>query len=70
MVNALYNRLKKQNVKIITNAKVTNIIEEDGKAIGVEYEVHSKMESLKADKVILATRRCKLQSNWFKRRWV
>ena len=60
VLNALYNRLKKQNVKILTNAKVTNILEENGKIVGVEYIHEDRNENIKADKIILATRRSKL----------
>lgn len=70
VVNALYNRLKKQKVKIITNAKVTSILEENGKVTGVEYIYEGRKENIEADKVILATRWSKLQRNRFKWRWI
>ena len=52
VLNAFLEELKNLNVKIITNATVTNIIVEDGCVAGVEYS-NSKIE--KADKVVLAT---------------
>lgn len=60
VVNALYNKLKKQNVRILTNAKVTDILEENGKITGVEYIHEGKTQDIKTDKVILATRWSKL----------
>lgn len=47
-------------MKILTNAKVTNILEENGKIVGVEYIHENRNENIKADKIILATRRSKL----------
>ena len=62
--DALIKRLKKQNVKIIVNAKVENIVVENGIVKGVQYvngtsinnkSVNREMKFIKADKVILAT---------------
>ena len=55
--DALIRVLKKQNVKIITSAKVENIAVNEGKVTGVYYKSEKNDESnfLNADKVILAT---------------
>lgn len=56
--DALIRVLKKQNVKIITNAQAVDIATQDGKVTGVQYVLNFKKENLhfvKADKVILAT---------------
>ncbi len=47
--------LKKSNVKIQTGSNVKHIMVEEGKIIGVCYEIQGKQEKLLADKVILAT---------------
>ena len=48
--------MKKSNVKIVTNAKVENIVVKNGVVTGVEYKKENEsLELLKADKVILAT---------------
>ena len=51
VLDALIKRLRKENVKIITNSKVDRILVEENKVIGVK--VGEKI--YKADKVILAT---------------
>ncbi len=53
--DALIRVLKKQNVKIITNAKVEDIVTLDGKVTGVRYTLNNEKNLLQADKVILAT---------------
>ena len=50
--NAFEKELKKNNIKIILNAKVNRVIVEDVKVIGVELENKEKIE---AQKVIIAT---------------
>lgn len=52
VLNCFLNELKKLNVKVITNAKVTEIIVKDGVAVGVKY---GDNKILDADKVVLAT---------------
>lgn len=55
---ALVKRMQKENIKIQTNAKVKKIIVENEptlKVIGVEYELNGNINTIKADKVILAT---------------
>ena len=56
VLNAFLNELKEQNVKIITNARVTDIVVENEKVVGVKY-INNKEEVIteKAEKVILAT---------------
>ena len=66
VIDALKRKLKKLKVEIITNAHVTDIIEKDKRAIGVEYIYEDKKEMIKADKVIIATRRTKLFRYRFK----
>lgn len=60
VIDALYSKLKKLKVKIITNAEVKDIVVENGEVIGVEYIYENKKQIMKADKVIMATRRSKL----------
>lgn len=50
--NAFEKELKKNNIKIILNAKVNRVIVEDVKVVGVELENKEKIE---AQKVIIAT---------------
>lgn len=52
VLNALIKEMKRNNVKIKTNSKVTKILVKGSKVAGVELE---NGESLVADKVILAT---------------
>ena len=52
VLNALIKEMKRNNVKIKTNSKVTKILIKESKVAGVELE---NGESLVADKVILAT---------------
>lgn len=52
VLNALIREMKRNNVKIKTNSKVTKILVKESKVAGVELE---NGESLVADKVILAT---------------
>ncbi len=52
VLNALIKEMKRNNVKIKTNSKVTKILVKESKVAGVELE---NGESLVADKVILAT---------------
>lgn len=60
VIEALLNCLKKLKVKIITNSKVTDIIVKEGKAIGVKYLNNNSVKEMLGDKIILASRRCKL----------
>lgn len=55
VIDALYSKLKKLNVKIITNAKVTDIITEENKVTGVIYIEKAQEKEMLANKVILAT---------------
>ena len=55
VVNCLYNKLKKLNVKIVFNAKVTDLEIDKNKVTGVRYILNGKEEIINADKVILAT---------------
>jgi len=64
VIEALESILKKLKVEIITNARVIDIIVEQGKAQGVRYITNKKQEVMQADKVILASRRSKLQKYW------
>ena len=52
VLNCLINELKKNNVKIKTNSKVSKILVEDNKVIGIEVE---NSEKISCDKIILAT---------------
>lgn len=54
VLNALLDELNDLNVKIVKNAKVTNIIVENGKAIGIEYIKDDKLIEY-GEKIILAT---------------
>lgn len=62
VIDALKSKLKKLKVKIITNARVIDITQEDSKVTGVEYIYNNNKQIMKADKVIIATRRFKLFS--------
>jgi len=55
VIDAIYSRLKKLGVKVITNAKVTDIEIEENRACGVKVNINGKEERIKADKVIFAT---------------
>ena len=56
VLNALIRRLKKLNVNIKVNCKVTKIIEENKIVVGVNYIENSSVEKkLLADKIIIAT---------------
>jgi len=66
VIDALKSRLKKLRVKIITNARVTDIIEENSRVLGVEYICDNKKQIMKADKIIIATRWIKLFRNRLK----
>lgn len=55
VIQVLQSILKKLKVKILTNAKVTNIILDGKKALGVEYMLNEKGEKILGDKIILAT---------------
>ena len=52
---ALIRVLKKSNVKIQTNARVSRIIVKEGKVVGVKCNINGKEQVIKADKIILAT---------------
>lgn len=52
VLNTFLNILKKENIKIKTNTRVTKIIQKDGNVTGVKTE---SGEIIDADKVILAT---------------
>ena len=53
---ALINKVKKLGVKILTNAKVEEIlVNEDKKIEGVVASINGKIEKISAEKVILAT---------------
>lgn len=47
--------MKKLGVRIVENAKVTDLEIKEGKVIGVKYITNDKEERIQADKVILAT---------------
>ena len=55
VLDAFYSELKSMGVKIITNAKATNIITEEESVKKVEYYEDNKKQVIDADKVILAT---------------
>ncbi len=55
VIDALYSALKKAGVKIVYNAKVTDLEIKEKEVIGVRYLLNNQEESIKADKVILAT---------------
>ena len=55
VLDAFYDELKSIGVKILTNAKVTNIITENGSIKKVEYDKDNKKQTIDADKVVLAT---------------
>ena len=56
VINALCRILKKQNVKIITNAEMTDILVKENRVVGVKYKINNEEKEILADKVILATR--------------
>ena len=55
VIDALYRILKKQKVEIVTNAKVGDLIVNEGKAIGVKYIQNGIEKNIEADKIIIAT---------------
>ena len=55
VIDALYNALRKLNVKIITNAEVIEINSFEGKAVGVKYRENGRDKEIEADKIIVAT---------------
>lgn len=55
VLDVFYDELKAIGVKIITNARVTNIVTENEFVKRVEYENENKKQIIDADKVILAT---------------
>lgn len=55
VIDALYSKLKKLNVKIITNVQVTDLIIKEKKVTGVEYKQNNEKKKMTADKVVLAT---------------
>lgn len=55
VVNVLQRRLNKLGVKVMTNARVTDVLTEDNHVTGVKYVLNGKEETLLADKVIVAT---------------
>lgn len=70
VVDALYRRLKKQKVEIITSAKVTGIKVEDKKVKKVEYLLNNVKKEILADKVILATGGASYKETGSNRRWL
>ena len=55
VIDALYSKLKKQNVEIITNVNVIDIIVNKNKVKGVKVIYDNQEKDIIADKVILAT---------------
>lgn len=55
VIDALQRRLKKLGVRVITNARITDLLIEENRAYGVKANINGKEETIKADKVILAT---------------
>jgi len=55
VLDTFYQELRDNDIKIITNARATNIIVENGCVKEVEYEYANERKCMKADKVILAT---------------
>lgn len=55
VIEALQKVLKRLNVKIITNAKVIDILVKEQKVIGIKYIQDGKQEIINGEKIILAT---------------
>lgn len=55
VLDAFYDELRKIDVRVITNARVTDIITENSTVKQIEYEHENKKARIDADKVILAT---------------
>lgn len=55
VLNVLVKLLKKASVQIKTNAKVEEILIQNNKVTGVQANINGKMQTINADKVILAT---------------
>lgn len=55
VIDALYRKLKKLKVKIITNAEVTDVIICEEKASGIKYLENGLYREILADKIIVAT---------------
>lgn len=70
VINALKGKLKKLNVKIITNAEVTDIMIKEKKAIGVKYVYNGERKEILAEKVILATGGMSYKGTGSTRRWI
>lgn len=60
VIDVLYKKLKKLNVKILTNAEVTDILVKENKVQGVKYKYNSEEREIISDKVIIASRRYEL----------
>ena len=70
VLNAFLRELKKLNVKTITNCKVTDILTQEGKVIGVKCLIDKQVKQIPVDKVILATGRKELSSYRLNWRWI
>ena len=55
VLNAFESELRRANVNIITNVKVTDIVVHEGEVKAVRFIKDDKKEEIKAEKVILAT---------------
>ena len=55
VLNAFESELRRANVQVITNAKVTDIVINEDEVKAVRYIKDDKKEEIKAEKVILAT---------------
>lgn len=69
VINALISKLKQVGVKIITNAKVTDLEIEDNRIIGVKYLNNGTEKNILADKAILATGGVSYPNTGSSRRW-
>ncbi len=58
VVNALYKYVKKNDVEILLNCRISKLIKEDKTITGVEYRKSNKTEQILASKVILCTGGC------------
>lgn len=70
VIDALYSKLKKLNVKVITNAEVTDIIIKDGKVYGVKYKEEHTEKQIEANKVIIASGGMSYKATGSTRRWI
>lgn len=70
VIDSLYRKLKRLNVKVITNAEVIDIIVKEEKIYGVKYKEENTEKEIQADKVIIASGGMSYKATGSTREWV